>query len=94
MNGCKSYVAGYLCHLNLNHEELSRPLRLRQIKTWGKRSRRRRATQTDLRFSPGGETAAWGIRTPPEGLGYFRKCHAKPAALHAAGLSFGAFSGA
>jgi hypothetical protein len=64
MNGWKWYVAGYLPHLNQSRRvELT--LRLRQIKNLGETEPKEERNLTDLRFSPGGQTAAWGTRILP-----------------------------
>jgi hypothetical protein len=64
MNGCKSHVAGYSSHLNQSRRvELT--LRLRQIKNLGETEPKEEGDLTDLRFSPGGQTAAWGTRILP-----------------------------
>src|SRR5579859_192406 len=64
-----------------------------RLKTWGKRSRRGRQFKSDLRFSPGGELTAWGIRIPSPEVKRLRN-NAQPAATHAAGLSACAVPGA
>jgi transglutaminase-like putative cysteine protease len=50
---------------------LSLLLRLRQIKNLGETEPKEEGDLTDLRFSPGGETAAWGTRILPNGLRFF-----------------------
>jgi hypothetical protein len=51
MNGCKCHVAGYLSHLNPNHEEQAELSGYGRLKPGGNGAEGGKATQTDLRFS-------------------------------------------